>query len=66
MVIYAVCMFVTVPLLHYLMPETKNVPLEEMEAKFDKPFKQYVEANKSDLRQRKMEEDNYPSDQSKV
>merc|ERR1711977_463871 len=66
MVIYAVCMFVTVPLLHYLMPETKNVPLEEMEAKFDKPFKQYVEDNKSDLRQRKKEEDNYPSDQSKV
>merc|ERR1719191_2475416 len=29
MVIYAVCMFVTVPLLHHLMPETKNVPLEE-------------------------------------
>ena len=66
MVIYAICMFVTVPLLHYLMPETKNVPLEEMEAKFDKPFKQYVEDNKSDLRQRKKEEDNYPSDQSKV
>jgi len=52
-IIYAALMLVSMPLLYFFMPETKNVPLEEMEAKFNKPMKQYIRDNAVDLRQRK-------------
>jgi len=53
LIIYAAVMAFTVPLLNFMMPETKDVPLEEMEAKFDKPMGEYIKANAVDLRQRK-------------
>merc|ERR1711879_431924 len=53
MMIFAVVMIFTVPFLNFMMPETKDVPLEEMEAKFDKSFGEYIKANGVDLRKRK-------------
>ncbi len=52
-IIYGVIMLLAMPILWFLMPETSNVPLEEMEDKFNKPFGQYVRDNASDLRRRK-------------
>jgi len=66
LIIFAVIMTLTVPLLNFMMPETKDVPLEEMEAKFDKPFGEYVKANAVDLRRRKNAKDEFSPDASKV
>jgi len=52
MMIYACLMALAVPALWFFLPETKGVPLEEMEAKFDLPLKEYVRNNASDLRRR--------------
>jgi len=41
------------PCLIFLLPETKNVPLEEMEAKFDKPLGEYMRSNATELIRRK-------------
>mmetsp|Transcript_9553 Transcript_9553/g.24441 ORF Transcript_9553/g.24441 Transcript_9553/m.24441 type:complete len:547 (-) Transcript_9553:1127-2767(-) len=52
-VIYGIIMALAIPALLFLMPETSGVPLEEMEAKFNKPFGDYVKDNAQDLRRRK-------------
>merc|ERR1711967_146420 len=54
MMLYACLMLVSAPILWFMMPETKGVPLEEMEAKFNKPLKEYIKANATDLRKRKV------------
>jgi len=53
MMIYACLMLLSCPALWLMMPETKGVPLEEMEAKFNKPIGEYVKANATDLVRRK-------------
>jgi len=50
---YAILNLIGIPLLWFLLPETNNVPLEEMEAKFDLPMKEYIKQNATDLRRRK-------------
>jgi len=45
--------FIASPCLIFLLPETKNVPLEEMEAKFDKPLGEYMRSNATELIRRK-------------
>merc|ERR1712057_48602 len=54
MMLYACLMLVSAPILWFMMPEAKGVPLEEMEAKFNKPLKEYIKANATDLRKRKV------------
>jgi len=46
-------LFIVSPCLIFLLPETKNVPLEEMEAKFDKPLGEYMRSNATELIRRK-------------
>lgn len=60
MMIYAVLMLLSCPLLFFLMPETKGVPLEEMEEKFNVPLKTYVKNNATDLRRRRAPEAEEP------
>ena len=54
MAVFACLMgFIVAPSVFFLFPETKNVPLEEMEAHFDKPFGEYVRSNATDLVRRR-------------
>lgn len=64
MMIYACLMLVSAPILWFFMPETKGVPLEEMEAKFNKPLKEYIKANATDLRKRQVAA--YPEGEAKI
>ncbi|UPR02877.1 MFS general substrate transporter [Chloropicon primus] len=49
---YASFLIVAIPFVVCLVPETKGVPLEEMEEKFSKPLGQHVKTCISDLRRR--------------
>merc|ERR1712188_296884 len=53
MVFACLMLFIVSPCLIFLLPETKNVPLEEMEAKFDKPLGEYMRSNATELIRRK-------------
>jgi len=53
MIFAGLMVFIASPCLIFLLPETKNVPLEEMEAKFDKPLGEYVRSNATELIRRK-------------
>merc|ERR1711907_646814 len=64
MMLYACLMLVSAPILWFMMPETKGVPLEEMEAKFNKPLKEYIKANATDLRKRKVAD--HPEGEAKI
>lgn len=64
MMLYACLMLVSAPILYFMMPETKGVPLEEMEAKFNKPLKEYIKANATDLRKRKVAD--HPEGEAKI
>eukprot|EP00216_Chloropicon_sp_CCMP2111_P002015 CAMPEP_0198235068 /NCGR_PEP_ID=MMETSP1446-20131203/957_1 /TAXON_ID=1461542 ORGANISM="Unidentified sp, Strain CCMP2111" /NCGR_SAMPLE_ID=MMETSP1446 /ASSEMBLY_ACC=CAM_ASM_001112 /LENGTH=587 /DNA_ID=CAMNT_0043916037 /DNA_START=340 /DNA_END=2103 /DNA_ORIENTATION=+ len=47
--LYASFMFLAIPFVALLLPETKGVPLEEMEEKFSKPIGDHVRSNVREL-----------------
>ena len=49
---YASFLIIAIPFVVCLVPETKGVPLEEMEEKFSKPLGQHVRSSIADLRRR--------------
>jgi len=50
---FAVCMFIGLLFVVFMYPETKGVPLEEMEERFTKPLTEHIRTNISELRGRK-------------
>ncbi len=46
---YACFMFIAIPFVAFFLPETKGVPLEEMEEKFSLPLKEHIRNNATEL-----------------
>ena len=59
---YAAFMFIAIPFVALLLPETKGVPLEEMEEKFNKPLGAHIQTNISQLCRRRTSYAQEPAD----